>query len=51
MSARHLECVLCGHAAHDSAFCVGWSECDCGTAHECACSFPDPSNYAEVPVR
>jgi len=45
-------CPFCDHAWHAGVYCDGWSECDddCGP-HECACSFPDSHNYAEVPVR
>lgn len=44
-------CPFCGHAPHAEELCEGRSPCDCGLEHECACSFPDPSNYAEVPAR
>lgn len=42
-------CPLCGHYAHNGMFCKGISECDCGNLDACVCSYPDPSNFAEVP--
>ena len=43
-------CPFCAHDRHDDVFCNAHSACDCGSLHRCACSFPDPSNYAEVPA-
>lgn len=42
-------CPNCGHDPHDGVLCSGTADCDCGETFRCACSYPDPSNYAEVP--
>ena len=47
-------CPFCGHARHDDEFCLGWTDEECPEPccpHPCACSYPDPANYSEVPER
>lgn len=47
-------CPFCDHAPHDGEYCLGWTDEDSLESccpHPCACSYPDPANYAEVPER
>lgn len=42
-------CPFCEHDRHDGAYCKSRVFCD-DHDHPCACSYPDPANYAEVPA-
>ena len=54
MTSPATTCPLCGHYSHDGVYCGGWEDQDPSVevyAEPCACSFPDPSNFGEVPDR